>query len=145
MDYSLLLPLVILCVLGVIMVYSSSSIVAISRHNWPANYFLKQLITLAIGTVLLAIVASLPYKFWRKRIILSAMGLGSIALLAAALIFGKEINGAKGWILGIQPAEFVKLSIIIILARFLQEDKRQIHLFLKDRDLHLVLLEWQCF
>ena len=41
MDYSLLLPLVILCVLGVIMVYSSSSIVAISRHNWPANYFLK--------------------------------------------------------------------------------------------------------
>ena len=94
MDYSLLLPLVILCVLGVIMVYSSSSIVAISRHNWPANYFLKQLITLAIGTVLLVIVASLPYKFWRKRIILSAMGLGSIALLAT-LIFGKEINGAK--------------------------------------------------
>ncbi|AJA21149.1 TPA: FtsW/RodA/SpoVE family cell cycle protein [Bacillus thuringiensis] len=119
MDYSLLLPLVILCVLGVIMVYSSSSIVAISRHNWPANYFFKkQLITLAIGTVLLVIVALLPYKFWRKRIILSAMGLGSIALLAAALIFGKEINGAKGWILGIQPAEFVKLSIIIILARF---------------------------
>ena len=57
------------------------------------------------------------------------MGLGSIALLAAALIFGKEINGAKGWILGIQPAEFVKLSIIIILARFLQGDKKQIHLF----------------
>lgn len=34
MDYSLLLPLVILCVLGVIMVYSSSSIAAISRHNF---------------------------------------------------------------------------------------------------------------
>ncbi len=120
MDYSLLLPLVILCVLGVIMVYSSSSIAAISRHNWyrQITFFKKQLITLAIGTVLLVIVASLPYKFWRKRIILSAMGLGSIALLAAALIFGKEINGAKGWILGIQPAEFVKLSIIIILARF---------------------------
>ncbi len=42
MDYSLLLPLVILCVLGVIMVYSSSSIVAISsRYNWPADYFFK--------------------------------------------------------------------------------------------------------
>lgn len=38
MDYSLLLPLVILCVLGVIMVYSSSSIVAISsKYNWPAD------------------------------------------------------------------------------------------------------------
>ena len=41
MDYSLLLPLVILCVLGVIMVYSSSSIVAISRFDKPANFFLK--------------------------------------------------------------------------------------------------------
>ncbi|MED1411513.1 MULTISPECIES: FtsW/RodA/SpoVE family cell cycle protein [Bacillus] len=119
MDYSLLLPLIILCVLGVIMVYSSSSIVAISRHNWPANYFFKrQLVALAVGTIMLAIIISIPYKLWRKRIVLLAMGIGSLGLLAAALAFGREINGAKGWILGIQPAEFVKISIIIILARF---------------------------
>ncbi|MDM5463861.1 putative lipid II flippase FtsW [Bacillus cereus] len=119
MDYSLLLPLVILCVLGVIMVYSSSSIVAISRHNWPANYFFKkQLIALAIGTIMLAIIVAIPYKLWRKRIVLIAMGIGSIALLSAALIFGKDVNGAKGWILGIQPAEFVKITVIITLANF---------------------------
>ncbi|PFJ14148.1 cell division protein FtsW [Bacillus cereus] len=119
MDYSLLLPLVILCVLGVIMVYSSSSIVAISKYNWPANsFFKKQLITLAIGTIMLVIIVPIPYKFWRKRIILLSMGIGSIVLLAAALFFGKVVNGAKGWIFNIQPAEFVKLSIIIILARF---------------------------
>ncbi|SCB69877.1 putative lipid II flippase FtsW [Bacillus mycoides] len=119
MDYSLLLPLVILCVLGVIMVYSSSSIVAISRHNWPANYFFKkQLIALAIGTIMLAIIVAIPYKLWRKRIVLIAMGIGSIGLLSAALIFGKDVNGAKGWILGIQPAEFVKITVIITLANF---------------------------
>ncbi|MGG5738656.1 MULTISPECIES: putative lipid II flippase FtsW [Bacillus cereus group] len=119
MDYSLLLPLVILCVLGVIMVYSSSSIVAISRHNWPANYFFKkQLIALAIGTIMLAIIVAIPYKLWRKRIALIAMGIGSIGLLLAALIFGKDVNGAKGWILGIQPAEFVKITVIITLANF---------------------------
>ncbi|MEK4579955.1 MULTISPECIES: putative lipid II flippase FtsW [Bacillus] len=119
MDYSLLLPLVILCVLGVIMVYSSSSIVAISRHNWPANYFFKkQLIALAIGTIMLAIIVAIPYKLWRKRIVLIAMGIGSIGLLAAALLFGKDVNGAKGWILGIQPAEFVKITVIITLANF---------------------------
>ncbi|WP_439873962.1 putative lipid II flippase FtsW [Bacillus mycoides] len=119
MDYSLLLPLVILCVLGVIMVYSSSSIVAISRHNWPANYFFKkQLIALAIGTIMLAIIVAIPYNLWRKRIVLIAMGIGSIGLLSAALIFGKDVNGAKGWILGIQPAEFVKITVIITLANF---------------------------
>lgn len=125
MDYSLLLPLVILCVLGVIMVYSSSSIVAISRHNWPANYFLKkQLIALAIGTIMLAIIVAIPYKLWRKRIVLIAMGIGSIGLLSAALFFGKDVNGAKGWILGIQPAEFVKITVIITLANFLLRNKK---------------------
>ncbi|MGH0630901.1 putative lipid II flippase FtsW [Bacillus pacificus] len=120
MDYSLLLPLVILCVLGVIMVYSSSSIVAISsRYNWPADYFFKkQLLALAIGTVILVIVVIIPYKFWRKGMVLAAMGLGSLVLLAAAYLFGKEINGAKGWILGIQPAEFAKIAVIITLASF---------------------------
>ncbi len=120
MDYSLLLPLVILCVLGVIMVYSSSSIVAISsRYNWPADYFFKkQLLALAIGTVILVIVVIIPYKFWRKGMVLAAMGLGSLVLLAAAYLFGKEINGAKGWILGIQPAEFLKIAVIITLASF---------------------------
>ncbi|MFB6732327.1 FtsW/RodA/SpoVE family cell cycle protein [Bacillus mobilis] len=120
MDYSLLLPLVILCVLGVIMVYSSSSIVAISsRYNWPADYFFKkQLLALAIGTVILVIVVIIPYKFWRKGVVLAAMGLGSLVLLAAAYLFGKEINGAKGWILGIQPAEFAKIAVIITLASF---------------------------
>ncbi|MGE7880830.1 FtsW/RodA/SpoVE family cell cycle protein [Bacillus sp. NPDC094077] len=120
MDYSLLLPLIILCVLGVIMVYSSSSIVAISsKYNWPADYFFKkQLFALAVGTIMLVIIVSIPYTFWRKRIVLIAMGMGSLGLLLAALVFGQVINGAKGWILGIQPAEFVKITVIITLANF---------------------------
>ncbi|MGM2508917.1 FtsW/RodA/SpoVE family cell cycle protein [Bacillus cereus group sp. BceL035] len=119
MDYSLLLPLVILCVLGVIMVYSSSSIVAISRFDKPANFFFKrQLITLAAGTIVLIILAIIPYKVWRKRIfLLGSYGI-SVALLAAAAFFAKAVNGANGWIFGIQPAEFVKITVILVLAHF---------------------------
>ncbi|MED0871823.1 putative lipid II flippase FtsW [Bacillus mobilis] len=132
MDYSLLLPLVILCVLGVIMVYSSSSIVAISsKYNWPADHFFKkQLVALAIGTVILVIVVIIPYKFWREQIVLAAIGFGSLALLIAALAFGQVINGAKGWILGIQPAEFVKITVIITLATFFaKKQERQTPFF----------------
>ncbi|WP_448162383.1 putative lipid II flippase FtsW [Bacillus mobilis] len=132
MDYSLLLPLVILCVLGVIMVYSSSSIVAISsKNNWPADHFFKkQLVALAIGTVILVIVVIIPYKFWREKIVLAAIGFGSLALLTAALVFGQVINGAKGWILGIQPAEFVKITVIITLATFFaKKQERQTPFF----------------
>ncbi|KFM99483.1 putative lipid II flippase FtsW [Bacillus clarus] len=118
-DYSLLLPLIILCMLGVIMVYSSSSIVAISRHNWPANYFFKkQLLALAVGTIALVVIATIPYKVWRKRIfLLGSYGI-SVALLAAAAFFTKKVNGANGWIFGIQPAEFVKITVILVLAHF---------------------------
>ncbi|MEY8347485.1 FtsW/RodA/SpoVE family cell cycle protein [Bacillus cereus] len=123
MDYSLLLPLVILCVLGVIMVYSASSILAITKYaklNLPSDYFFrKQLLALSIGTVLgLGVIAVVPYQFWRKRIVLLLMMLGSIGLLSLALLLGTEANGAQAWVFGIQPAEFVKIAIIIVLARF---------------------------
>ncbi|MFJ8530666.1 FtsW/RodA/SpoVE family cell cycle protein [Bacillus sp. NPDC094106] len=123
MDYSLLLPLVILCVLGVIMVYSASSILAITKYaklNLPSDYFFrKQLVALGIGTVLgLGVIATIPYQVWRKRIVLLLMILGSIGLLSLALLLGTTANGAQAWVFGIQPAEFVKIAIIIILARF---------------------------
>ena len=54
--------------LGVIMVYSSSSIVAISRFDKPKFLFKRQLITLVVGTIVLIIIATIPYKVWRKRI-----------------------------------------------------------------------------
>lgn len=76
------------------------------------------------------IVAVIPYKFWRKKIVLTAMGLGSLGLLTAAFLFGKVINGAKGWILGIQPAEFVKIAVIITLASFFaKKQERQTPFF----------------
>ena len=109
MDYSLLLPLVILCVLGVIMVYSSSSIVAISsRYNWPADYFLKTIICSCYWNGNVS-----DYRFHsiynlEKTNSFDCDGNGEYCFIISALIFGKDINGAKGWILGIQPAEFVK-------------------------------------
>ena len=119
MDYSLLLPLVILCVLGVIMVYSSSSIVAISsRYNWPADYFLKTIIGPCYWDGNTSDCRYNSLQILEERNGSSCDGARSLVLLAAAYLFGKEINGAKGWILGIQPAEFAKIAVIITLASF---------------------------
>ncbi|MGR5879336.1 FtsW/RodA/SpoVE family cell cycle protein [Bacillus pacificus] len=49
------------------------------------------------------------------------------------MFFGKEINGAKGWILGIQPAEFAKIAVIITLASFFaKKQERQTPFFTRD-------------
>lgn len=80
--------------------------------------FKRQLITLAAGTIVLIILVIIPYKVWRKRIfLLGSYGI-SVALLAATAFFAKAVNGANGWIFGIQPAEFVKITVILVLAHF---------------------------
>ncbi|OUB26313.1 cell division protein FtsW [Bacillus thuringiensis serovar yunnanensis] len=43
---------------------------------------------------------------------------GSILLLILVLWKGKVVNHAQSWILGIQPAEFIKLGVVIVLSRF---------------------------
>ena len=46
-----------------------------------------------------------------------------LVLLAAVLIFGKEVNGAKAWFgvgsFGVQPAEFAKFATALALSRYL--------------------------
>ena len=123
-DYSLVLPLAIVCVLGLIMVYSASSIVAITKYGYAYNYFFRsQLNKLILGTIILCVVMSLPFQFWRKRLVTIFIVLGSITMLGLVLWKGKVVNNAQAWIFGMQPAEFVKVGVIIVVARFLA--KRQ--------------------
>ena len=80
MDYSLLLPLVILCVLGVIMVYSSSSIVAISsKYNWPADHFLKTVSFSCYWNGNASDCRCNSLQILEEKIVLAAMGLGVLA------------------------------------------------------------------
>ncbi|MCM3736890.1 FtsW/RodA/SpoVE family cell cycle protein [Bacillus cytotoxicus] len=122
-DFSLVLPLVIVCVLGVIMVYSASSIVAITKYypkyGWTSDHFFRsQLKAMLIGAVGLIVVMSIPFHVWRKRIISVLIVVFSIGMLAIVLKWGVKVNNARSWIFGVQPSEFVKLGIIIVLARF---------------------------
>ncbi|MFD0770958.1 FtsW/RodA/SpoVE family cell cycle protein [Bacillus sp. CGMCC 1.60114] len=123
-DYSLVLPLVIVCVLGVIMVYSASSIVAITKYGYASDYFFRsQLKKQILGTIILCVVMSLPFQFWRKRIVNVFIVFGSILMLCLVLWKGKVVNNAQAWIFGMQPAEFIKVGVIVVSARFLA--KRQ--------------------
>lgn len=117
-DYTLLLPLVIVCVLGTIMVYSASSIVSIAKYENARYFFNKQLVSLAIGSLACLFAFLVPYQVLKKRLVIVIVMVLSLGLLGAALAIGKEVNGIKAWVFGIQPAEFVKISIIVVLARF---------------------------
>jgi cell division protein FtsW len=121
LDYSLITAIVLLCMIGAIMVYSSSGIIAVMRHEVASDHFFRgQVNAMLVGGVMFLLFSVLPYQLFRKRIFFWAnIGL-SIGLLLTVLAVGEVVNNAQSWIniggVKFQPAEFVKIGVIIFLA-----------------------------
>ncbi len=130
-DHFLFLVVIALMSIGVVMVYSSSALIAESRYHVPPYFFLKKQACF-VGIALLVLLSSMQisYEIWRKccYVIL----LFSVVLLA--LVFtpwlGKKAGGAYRWLeffgYQFQPAELAKLAIILYLAHFLVKKAKYI-------------------
>jgi cell division protein FtsW len=122
-DNYLFIPYIILCVVGIIMVYSASSINLSYGGLKADSYLWKQLIFVIIGVSALLVVCHLNPRWWAnsKFILISYVIL--ILLLGFALFFTNPINGARGWInfgpVSLQPAEFCKLYFALFMARLM--------------------------
>lgn len=106
--------------LGIIMIYSSSSIVAAERFRDSAYFLKKQLLFGLIGTMAMFVVMRAPYAaFTRSAYLLWA---GALVLLVAVIFpgIGTRAGGAVRWLrfgpLSFQPAELAKLAVIATLA-----------------------------
>ena len=131
-DYSLILPVLMLLSIGVVAIY-----IAVS-HDYPDNTWPmvgQQIAWIAVGFLLSFILMFFNTKFlWKITPYLYVFGLG---LMVLPLIFYSESlvasTGAKNWIAirGVtlfQPSEFMKISYILMLSRlvvhFLQQHKQ---------------------
>lgn len=114
-DYTLVLAPIILSIFGIVMIYSSSMVVAVDKYEGsPDLFFLKQLKWLILGILVYIMVLLFPYKAYKR--LLKLIFVGAPILLGSVLLFGKATNNAQSWIFGFQPAEFMKLGVIIYLA-----------------------------
>lgn len=114
-DYTLVLAPIILSIFGIVMIYSSSMVVAVDKYEGsPDLFFLKQLKWLILGIFVYIMVLLFPYKAYKR--LLKLIFVGAPILLGSVLLFGKATNNAQSWIFGFQPAEFMKLGVIIYLA-----------------------------
>lgn len=121
-DYSMIITYILLSLFGLIMIYSSSMVMAIQWYQVPADFFFqKQKINLLLAGIAFIFFAVLPYKIFRNKKILVTITLLSVVGLIAVSIIGHTTNNAQSWITlfglrNIQPSEFVKLSVIIYLS-----------------------------
>jgi cell division protein FtsW len=134
MDHTLLGITVILALIGLVMVFSASAVVAGNRFQDPGFFLKRQLIWLTCGLVLLHLISRIDYIWW-KRLAIPLLGL-MIILLVLVLMpsFGVVANGARRWLrlgpISIQPAELAKLIAVIYLAAFLAKKEDRITNFL---------------
>jgi cell division protein FtsW len=125
----------ILICIGIVMVYSASSIYAWERYK-DSFFFLKRHISfLAIGAVLTFLVMSVDYRKFRR--FAQPLVILSIVLLVLVLIpgIGREVSGARRWFrfkfISFQPSELANMAIIIYTADFIARKGNIIKTFLR--------------
>jgi cell division protein FtsW len=119
---------VILVGFGLLMVYSASSITALTQeaYGFDATYFLKrQAILAALATVVAIVLARVDYHVW-SRTLLPIIWIGTLGLLVLIMtpVAGSDAYGATRWIrigsFTFQPSEFAKLTVILTAANLAQ-------------------------
>ena len=124
-DFWLLGAVAFLTIFGVTMIRSA---IAGNIELVEANTVLKQIIFATIGLVIMVITAMIDYRYWGAlSSVLFFVTFGSLAILflVGGALFGSSRWFAVGPIL-IQPSEFAKITIILILANFFSQRIDQI-------------------
>lgn len=127
LDKPLLILTIILSALGLVMIFSSSSIAAVLQYGQTEYYFFsKQAMFIAIGFILSIVIYNIPTKWYKG---LSILGLGLIILVLIGLkTYGQVTNSARSWFkiagFSIQPSEFAKTIIILYLATWYGSKKK---------------------
>jgi cell division protein FtsW len=122
-DRWLLSALVALMVIGLVLIMAGSPPVA-ERLGLSSFHFVNRQIAYLIPAGLLMVATSFLSPRYVRRASLLIFVI-SMALIFAALLFGQEVKGARRWIFGIQPSEFIKPAFVILAAWAFSEGARR--------------------
>lgn len=132
-DFILLIVTLSLVSIGIVMVYSTSAILAGDRFGDPYYFLKRQLLFAGIGFILMILMIFFNHEVLKK--FAYPILISSILLLIAVLIpgIGHRAGGAMRWIrvqsFSFQPSEFAKLGLIIFVAYFLTKKEEKIRSF----------------
>ena len=116
-DWAMLGAVLALCVIGVVQIYSATG---------GSGLYVTQMYGIAIGLVALVVCLTIDYRSLADKS--HIIYLGILALLVFVLFFGVVRGGSRRWIdlgpLNLQPSEFAKAAVALVLAKFFGESRR---------------------
>ncbi len=143
-DLKLLFPVLFLVGIGIVMIYSSSSALALKKYKTDYYFLVKQGIFSVIGIVALVFCRHFPYRFYRSLVypILIMAWLLLLAVLVTA--WGHSAGGALRWLrfgfFSFQPSEFARFALIIFLAYSMSKKEGQLKEFFVGFLPHVLIL-----
>lgn len=133
MDQVLLCVTVMLTVVGLVMVFSASAVLAGNRHHDSWYYLKRQGVWLVMGLGLLHVLSRVDYVWWNRLSIPLLGGMATLLVMVLIPSLGMTANGARRWLgagpISIQPAEMLKLGVVIYLAAYLTRKEGRIQDF----------------
>jgi cell division protein FtsW len=132
-DHSILVLSVCLTCLGVVMVFSSSSIMAVRDYGDSLHFLKRQGGYALIGFALMALLMRVDLQVLRKAAwpVLCLCALLLLAVLIPGV--GKRVGGAARWIriagVTFQPAEFAKIGLVLFMAHSLARKQEKVKSF----------------
>ncbi|HEW5402154.1 TPA: FtsW/RodA/SpoVE family cell cycle protein, partial [Streptococcus pneumoniae] len=130
LNYSILIPYLLLSILGLIVVYSTTSAILIEEGKSALQLVRNQGIFWIVSLILIALIYKLRLDFLRNERLIILVILIEMLLLFLARFIGISVNGAYGWIsvagVTIQPAEYLKIIIIWYLAHRFSKQQEEI-------------------
>lgn len=113
LDWLLIFPLIPISAFGLTTMFS------FVESN---TFFIRQIVWLVISISVFLIFSAIDFKFLRRTAVITWLYIISAGLLLALFLAGSVFQGAKSWLdfglFSFQPAEFSKLVLVLILAKY---------------------------
>ncbi|WCF10057.1 stage V sporulation protein E [Paenibacillus thiaminolyticus] len=133
-DLWLIGSILSLLAIGIVMVYSAGAIIAFHDYGDSFYFVKRQLLFAVLGLAAMFVTMNTDYRIWSRYAkvgLLICFGLLIIVLIPG---IGDVRGGARSWLgigsFGIQPSEFMKLGMIIFLAKTLSDEQTKIERFM---------------
>src|SRR6185436_12077032 len=136
-EWPIFIAAACIAVLGVLNLYSATSVYSGAR----AELYISQVYWLVVGGIVGGVLAAVDYRFLERfAYVLYAFGVFSLMLV---FVLAKDVRGSARWIdfgpFSFQPSEFMKIFIVIALAKYLHDDPRSEGRSLRDLAIPAVL------
>ncbi len=129
-DKWLFASALLLVLIGVVMVFSASAVMANERFGSAYHFLFRQMGWAVGGLVAMAVAMNIDYRKWKRPVVVFTL-LGITTLLLVAVLFLDRSHNTHRWIrmgaASFQPSELVKPALILFLAFFLEARAKSIN------------------